>query len=409
MSSADSPTPRARRSRPASPGRGSTTATSSPTPTSGCGTRTTEVLAYLEAENAYTEARTAHLDRAGRGPVRRDQGADPGDRPQRPELRRARRRLGLLVLRPYGRGLGVPDLLPRGGSRPTPAARPRRPRSRARRSCWTPTSPRPGTSSSPSARSRVSPDGHLLAYSVDVIGDERFTLRIRDLTTGEDLTDQIDDIAYGVAWAGNDARLLHPRRPGLAAVHGPPAPPRQPTPAADVEVFTEPDERFWVGVGASRDRRWVVIGASSKLTSECRLLSTADPEGEPRVVAQRRQGVEYDVEPAGDRLLIVHNDGAEDFALAEAPLDATSHAGLAAGAARPARRPGAGRGRVRQPCRGGGAPRRADRAAPAAPRRRTAASVAAPTSPSTSRSTWWRRPARRSTTPRRSGSATPRC
>jgi oligopeptidase B len=55
------------------------------------------------------------------------------------------------------------------------------------------------------------------------------------------------------------------------------------------------------------------------------LLSADDPEGEPRIVAPRRQGVEYDVEPAGDRLLVVHNDGAEDFELAEAPLTATSH------------------------------------------------------------------------------------
>jgi oligopeptidase B len=55
------------------------------------------------------------------------------------------------------------------------------------------------------------------------------------------------------------------------------------------------------------------------------LLPTAEPESEPRVVAPRRQGVEYEVEPAGDRLLILHNDGAEDFALAQAPLDATSH------------------------------------------------------------------------------------
>ena len=90
-------------------------------------------------------------------------------------------------------------------------------------------------------------------------------------------------------------------------------------------MLTEPDERFWLGVDSSRDERWVLFAAGSKLTSEYRMLSTDDPEGEPRVVAPRRQGVEYDVEPAGDRLLIVHNDGAEDFALAEAPLDATSH------------------------------------------------------------------------------------
>ena len=90
-------------------------------------------------------------------------------------------------------------------------------------------------------------------------------------------------------------------------------------------MLTEPDERFWLGVDSSRDERWIVFGAGSKLTSEYRLLSTDDPEGEPRVIAPRRQGVEYDVEPAGDRLLIVHNDGAEDFELAEAPLTATDH------------------------------------------------------------------------------------
>ena len=97
-------------------------------------------------------------------------------------------------------------------------------------------------------------------------------------------------------------------------------------------MLTEPDERFWVGVDSSRDERWVLFGSGSKLTSECWLLSTDDPEGEPRVVAPRRQGVEYEVEPAGDRLLIVHNDGAEDFELAEAPLDATDHSDVAAGA-----------------------------------------------------------------------------
>ena len=95
-------------------------------------------------------------------------------------------------------------------------------------------------------------------------------------------------------------------------------------PADDVEVLTEPDERFWVGRRTpAATRSGSCIGAGSKLTTEYRLLPTADPEGEPRVVAPRRQGVEYDVEPAGDRLLIMHNDGAEDFALAEAPLDAT--------------------------------------------------------------------------------------
>jgi oligopeptidase B len=170
----------------------------------------------------------------------------------------------------------------------------------------------------------VSLNGRLLAYSVDLSGAERFTIMIKDLVSGELLGDQISDTAYGVAWAKN-SHLFYTRadeawRPYVVLRH------RLSTdPSEDVAVVTESDERFWLSVDASRDDRWIMIGAESKITSEVRLLSTDDPEGEPRLVAPRRQGVEYDVEPAGDRLLIVHNDGAEDFELAEAPLTATSH------------------------------------------------------------------------------------
>ena len=85
-------------------------------------------------------------------------------------------------------------------------------------------------------------------------------------------------------------------------------------------VFEETDEKFWLGVGTSRDEKWLIIGTSSKLTSEVWLLDAATPTGEFSVVAPRRQGVEYDAEVAGDRLLILHNDGAENFELASAPL-----------------------------------------------------------------------------------------
>jgi oligopeptidase B len=170
----------------------------------------------------------------------------------------------------------------------------------------------------------VSLDGQLLAYSIDVTGAERFTIMIKDLASGELLADQIEDTAYGVAWAKN-SHLFYTRadeawRPYVVLRHRIGTDPSQ-----DVEVVTEADERFWLSVDASRDDRWIIFGAGSKITSEFRLLSTDDPEGVPRIVAPRRQGVEYDVEPAGDRLLIVHNDGAEDFELAEAALTATSH------------------------------------------------------------------------------------
>ncbi|WP_152362841.1 S9 family peptidase [Microlunatus speluncae] len=172
----------------------------------------------------------------------------------------------------------------------------------------------------------VSPDGTLLAYSTDLSGDERFTIKIKNLTTGELLADQIEDTVYGVRWAGAE-HLFYTKadaawRPYLVRRH------RLGTdPAADVDVFSEPDEKYWVGVESSRDDRWILIGVGSKLTTEYLILDATTPEATPRSLAPRRQGVEYNVEVAGDRLLILHNDperdGGADFALAEAPLDAT--------------------------------------------------------------------------------------
>jgi oligopeptidase B len=166
----------------------------------------------------------------------------------------------------------------------------------------------------------VSPDGKLLAYSTDFAGDERYTLRIKNLDTGATLADEVPNTAHGCAWSLDASALFYVTvddawRPNRVWRHllGTPT-------ADDVVVFEESDEKFWLGVGTSKDEKWLVIGTSSKLTSEIWLLDAATPAGEFSVVAPRRQGVEYDVEIAADRLLILHNDGAENFELASAPL-----------------------------------------------------------------------------------------
>lgn len=93
---------------------------------------------------------------------------------------------------------------------------------------------------------------------------------------------------------------------------------------SDELLYTEPDERFWLSVDSSRDDRFMIVSASSKNTSETWLVDGLGSPTQLRSVAGRRDGIEYDVEVAGDRLFIVHNDGAVDFALAEAPLDANT-------------------------------------------------------------------------------------
>ncbi len=172
----------------------------------------------------------------------------------------------------------------------------------------------------------VSPDGRVLAFSVDLDGDERFTMRFKDLTTGEITPDEIPDTFYGSAWAADGSAVFYIAvddawRPYRVWRHmiGTSA-------SEDVVVYEETDEKFGVGVGLSRSERYLMIGSSSKLTSEIRLLDAANPTGEFTVVAPRRPGVEYDVEhqilPDGtERLLILHNEGALNFELAEAPLD----------------------------------------------------------------------------------------
>lgn len=170
--------------------------------------------------------------------------------------------------------------------------------------------------------SSVSPDGSLLAYSVNFTGDERFTLKVKDLGTGEPLGDEIPGIFYGGAWSADGTTFFYTTvddawRPNRIHRHtiGTPA-------ENDVLVHEETDERFWIGVGLSRSERYLVLSAGSKITSEVRILEADDPTGEFRVVRPREAGVEYGIDHAGDHFLILHNRNAENFELATAPLDA---------------------------------------------------------------------------------------
>jgi oligopeptidase B len=167
----------------------------------------------------------------------------------------------------------------------------------------------------------VSPDGRWLAYSTDFAGDERFTLRVKDLQTGEVLADEVPDTFYGSAWSADGSILFYLTvdeawRPYRVWRHTVGA-----AAGDDVIVHQEDDERFWVGVELTRSEKFIVIDASSKVTSEVRVIPASNPTGEPALIAPRRQGVEYSIEHHGHRFLILHNDGAEDFALAYTSAD----------------------------------------------------------------------------------------
>ena len=166
----------------------------------------------------------------------------------------------------------------------------------------------------------VSHSGKLLAYAIDDNGSERFTARIKDLTTGELLPDEIPGTLSSLVWVANDKGLVYSLandqwRTDNARLHwlGEPL-------ENDVELYHEDDEGFRVGSSLSSNEKWLIIGTSDHETSEVRLVPADDPLGEQTLVKPRSKGVEYDVDERDGVLYIHANDTHENFRLATAPL-----------------------------------------------------------------------------------------
>ncbi|MFE7606166.1 S9 family peptidase [Brachybacterium paraconglomeratum] len=168
----------------------------------------------------------------------------------------------------------------------------------------------------------LSPDHTLLAYAVDAAGDERFTLRVLDLSAGEVLDESVTGTGYGIAFSTDQQWLFYARVDDAWRQHQVWRHRIGADPAEDVLVLEEGDERFMIGFERSRDETTLVIQSASTTTAEAWLLDLAAPESAPVPAGGRRDGVDYAVEHAGDRLLVVHNDGHTGFALAQAPLAA---------------------------------------------------------------------------------------
>ncbi len=166
----------------------------------------------------------------------------------------------------------------------------------------------------------VSKDGRLLAYAVDDNGSERFTARIKDLSAGTLLPDEIEGTLSALVWAAGDKALVYSLanenwRTDNARLHWLGQPVTQ-----DVELYHEDDEGFRVGSGLSANEEWLVISTSDHETSETRLVRADDPLGPQILVRARQAGVEYDVDVNGETLFIHANDTHENFRLATAPL-----------------------------------------------------------------------------------------
>jgi oligopeptidase B len=170
----------------------------------------------------------------------------------------------------------------------------------------------------------VSLDEQLLAYSTDLVGDERYTIVVKDLRTGELLPDTIANTMGGVIWSSDGTHLFYATvnkawRPDKIWRHRLGAPTD-----TDTLVHHEADDRFWTGISRTTSDRFLVIVSHSMITSECRILDSADPTGDFTVLVPREDGVEYTVEHgvvgSDDVLLVVHNKDAPNFTLGVGPI-----------------------------------------------------------------------------------------
>lgn len=174
----------------------------------------------------------------------------------------------------------------------------------------------------------VSPDHTLLAYSVDFDGDEMYTIHVKSLLTGELLAERIPNTYYSLEWAEDNRTFFYctldaAKRPHKVFRHrlG-----MAPDGSSDPLVYHEPDERFTVEVSKTSSRAYLLIHIRSALTSEVRFAPAGRPE-EPFVpVLPRVHEVEYDLTHRGDFFFIRTNDNARTFRVVQAPVADPSRA-----------------------------------------------------------------------------------
>ena len=167
----------------------------------------------------------------------------------------------------------------------------------------------------------VSPSGRLIAYSTDTDGSERYVIRFRTLgDAGRDLPDAVPDSIGGIVWSAAEDAVLYSLsdenwRHRTIKLH------RLGSKAGeDVVIYHDPDEAFSCSVSLGAQEKWIIVSAGDHETSEVRLIPAADPLAEPILVRARETGVEYDVDVRDETLFVHTNDTHENFRLATAPL-----------------------------------------------------------------------------------------
>lgn len=169
---------------------------------------------------------------------------------------------------------------------------------------------------------QVSPNSKRLAYGVDFTGRRKYSLNFKDLSTGEMLNDQVENVTGSCVWAKDSETVFFTRkdpitlRAYLVVRH------KVGTSSDDdVVVFEEKDEEFSCGVGSSRSRDYIFIRSNQTLSTETLYLDASDPKGAFQVFLPRRPDHEYSVDHLGDQFAIYSNEDAQNFRLFTTAVD----------------------------------------------------------------------------------------
>lgn len=165
----------------------------------------------------------------------------------------------------------------------------------------------------------ASPDATRLAYTTDTTGYRQYTLNVKDLASGETRTALAERVT-SVAWSADGSTLFYTQEDPVSKRSDTLWRQRLDGPAE--RVWAEPDERFEVHVGLTRSGEWLLQVRASHTTSEVLVLRADAPDGAWKVIAPRRQDVEYDVDHRGDAFWIRVNDTGRDFRVVTAPVSA---------------------------------------------------------------------------------------
>jgi oligopeptidase B len=169
----------------------------------------------------------------------------------------------------------------------------------------------------------VSPDNQLLALGEDTVSRRIYTIRFKNLETGEFLEDILENTTGGVAWANDNKTMFYSQKDETLRSYkifrhilGTPQ-------SEDVEIFHEDDETFYTGVTRSKSGDYIMIYSGSTVSTEYQLIDANNPLGEFKVFFPRERDHEYSIAHYQDHFYILTNWEAKNFRLMKAPVNNT--------------------------------------------------------------------------------------